>query len=238
MLEPDQIEVRAVEFAALTLVQGLTSQQAQSQMGISISDLSRLRRSTAYKDIHRRLKRRYAAPINEMVKSVRDRLAHVADTAAERFQEVIETTERTSDIIAIGNSAFDRVGVTRKQESITHHQLQLTPETAQLLAAALREPAALELPRSDWTYATNPDRRFRDGHAPREAPRRITDTREDEHLLHGEGGVRIQGSGPGSSRDDGPVDSRIVDSQNGAGAAGPLEDESLDYCGFTPGNRE
>lgn len=222
------------QLARCLLLRGESLSRACAGLEIDLATGHQIMQSQAFRDVYARLAENLAqAPPVATDEGVNDALGGLRPHAVESLHDALLGEDMKYRFMA-AESVLDRTGHPKLQRVEKKHQIELPKEVLTELAKAMREQDAIELSRSDWSYASERPVDFRVGsEAERGTPGGTPGTGEEIGFLHGETDW-VPGSGPRPPRNDGGVDSAPDKSKAGARSSRTSEDERVDPGGFHP----
>lgn len=213
----DGQDLLAEAFAQCVFLKHLSSREACLSLNIPMNRLPALRQSVAYKKLYQDRKKALAQSRHEHLNEIKQRMDALHHPIMDRYERIItDEASQDADAIKAANSVLDRSGFPRHVTQEQVGKLELDDATIQALTAALTDAAKVQAIDIDWTDLT-PARQHRD--ADRSLAAATPHDGATVGLLHGQGGDRLQRSGPGVPRPDEPVDRETDDPQTGLSPA-------------------
>ena len=211
----------ARELAKRILLQGQSLALASKGLGIPLSLVHQLVQSQTFQDTRLKLASNAPEASDGSLEQDMKRVEGMRGEAISRISRVMEEAEDDKLAWLAATDILDRSGIPKQNRIEAKHTIELSKETMQLLTRAMGEQDAIELSRSDWSYAADKPVDFRVGEriTARESEGAVAIPSETIDLLHGESDCGVSGLRSRSPRDDGRVDRKADDEEAGLSPA-------------------
>lgn len=211
MATKDQLITRAKQMVFDHLILSMSPKDLCEKYDLSQPGFYRFVGSEEYQEQKRDLQSKLDVQYDNFFSETDVRMKKMIEIGLARFQDILETSLNEGSVIRVTENLMDRVGIARQQKSEVKHTVELSEATLNLMMQAERElHTTIELRESEFSYATNkPD----DATTRRRITGEVAPEGPTQHVLHGEGSNRFQGSGSESPRDDGQLDRQWVEEE-------------------------